>query len=103
VLGAGGTVEEVPLPEDPFLALDEEAALTGQDEERLLLRLGVVEAVGLARLEDVDPHAELLERRRLALERALRSGRPLLAVLRCQPLGVAHVHDEPAVARGSEP
>ncbi len=48
---SGGAVEEVPRPEEPLLALDEQLALAGQHEERLLLRLGVVEAVRLARLE----------------------------------------------------
>ena len=52
VLGAGGAVEEVPRTEEPLLAVDEQPALTGEHEEGLLLRLGVVEAVRLPRLED---------------------------------------------------
>jgi hypothetical protein len=57
VLGPGGTVEEIPRAEEPLLAVDEQPAFPGQDEERFLLRLGVVEAVRLVRLEDgdVDP------------------------------------------------
>jgi hypothetical protein len=47
VLGAGGTVEEVPRPEEPLLTLDEQTALAREYEERLLLRLGVVEAIRL--------------------------------------------------------
>jgi hypothetical protein len=38
-------VDEVPRPEKSLLALDEQPALPGQDEEGLLVRLGVVEAV----------------------------------------------------------
>src|SRR5207237_9350079 len=67
VLGPGGTVEEVPWLEEPLLTLDEEPALSGQYEERLLLRLGVVEAVRLARRQDVEPDAELRELELLAL------------------------------------
>src|SRR5436309_11543498 len=102
VVGPGGTVKEVPRTEEPLLTLDEEPTLPAQHEERLLLRLGVVEAVRLARRQDVEPYAELRERELLALERALRAGRLLSAVLRRQPLGVPYVHDEPAVAGGCE-
>jgi hypothetical protein len=90
-------VEEVPRPEQPLLAVDEQPALAGQDEERLLLRLGVVEAVRLARLQHAQVDAELLELGARVLEpdtRAERLGRP--------PLGVPHVDDEPAVIRGHE-
>ena len=45
-------MEEVPWPEAALLALDEQPALPRQDEERLLIRFGVVEAV-LAGLQDV--------------------------------------------------
>ena len=38
----------------------------------------------------------------LALERALRARRLFFAVLRRQPLGIPHVHDEPAVVGGCE-
>ena len=98
MLCPGGAVEEVPCPEEPLLTLDEQRALPGQHEEVLLLRLGVVEAVRLARLQDVESDAQLRELECLALEGALRAGRLLLAVFRRQPLGVPHVHDEPAVA-----
>ena len=95
-------LEEVPRPNQPLLALDEQRALPGQHQERLLLRLGVVEAVRLTRLQDVQPDADLRELELLALERALRTGRLLVALLRRQPLCVPHVHDEPAVTGGSE-
>jgi hypothetical protein len=78
--------------------LSGECTLLVEGEERLLLILGVVETVRLARLEDVESDAELRELDLLALEGALRAGRPLFAVLRRQPHGVTHVHDEPAVA-----
>ena len=102
VLGPGGAVEEVPLPQEPLLPFDEQRARPGQHEERLLLRLGVVEPVRLARLQHVEADADLREPGRLALEGALRPGRLPLAVLRRQPLGIPHVDDEPAVARGRE-
>ena len=62
----------------------------------------MVEAVRLARLEHVQPDADLPEPVLPALERALRAGRLLLAVLRREPLRVAHVHDEPTLARRCE-
>src|SRR5207244_13402410 len=89
-------------PEEPLLTLDEQPALPGQHEESFLLRLGVVEAVRLARLQDVESDAELRELGRPALEGALRARRLLFALLRRQPRGVPHVHDEPAVAGGCE-
>jgi len=54
VLGAGRQVDEVPRAQRPLLTLDEEEALAVEDEEVLLKRLAVVEAVGLARVEDAD-------------------------------------------------
>src|SRR6266850_1457167 len=98
VLRPGGTVEEVPRAKKPLLTLDEQPALAGQHEERLLLRLGVVEPVRLAGLEDMESDPELPEPELSALEGAFRAGRLLLALLRRQPLGVPYVHDEPAVA-----
>src|SRR5207247_2298982 len=55
------TVHEVPCPQRPLLLLDEQEALAVEDEEVLLRRLGVVEAVRLARLEHADVHPDLLE------------------------------------------
>src|SRR3954453_6760004 len=43
-LRPGRRVKEVPGAETPLLALDEQSALTRHDEERLLIRLGVVDA-----------------------------------------------------------
>ena len=61
--------------------------------------LGVIDAA-LARLEDIDP--ELLELDRgfavLVCEPARRAPR-----LRSEPLGIAHVDDEPALGDGGEP
>ena len=78
VLGPGRAVEEVPWPEAAFLALDEQPALPRQDEERLLIRFGVVEAV-LTGLQDrdVDPELSKLDRRFavLVLEGAPRAPR----------------------------
>jgi hypothetical protein len=79
-------MEEVPWPEASLLALDDEPALSGQDEERLLGRLGVV-GRSLAGLEDgdVDPELRELDGRLavLALEPAGRAPR-----LRGPPLGI---------------
>ena len=62
MLGPGRAVEEVPRPQEPLLPFDEQPALARQNEEILLLRLSVVEAVRLAPLEHVQPDAELRER-----------------------------------------
>ena len=101
MLRPGGTVEEVPGAEASLLALDEQPALAGQNEERLLIGLGVIHAA-LARLEHGDVDPELLELDRgfavLVREPARRSprfGRP--------PLGIAHVDDEPAFRHGGKP
>jgi hypothetical protein len=102
VLGSRRTVKEVPRPKKPFLTLDEQPALAGEHEERLLLILGVVEAVRLARLQDAELDAQLWEREIPAFETAVRTGRLLLTVLRRRPLGIPHVHNEPAVAGGCE-
>src|SRR6185437_3513781 len=60
-------MEEVPGAEMAFLALDDEVALARQHEERLLVRLGVVEAARLAGLEDGEVDADLREATRLEL------------------------------------
>src|SRR5207342_2805462 len=62
VVGPGRAVEEVPGLEVPFLILDDQQALAREHEEVLLHALGVVAAVRLARLEDVDADPVLLER-----------------------------------------
>src|SRR5262249_17646344 len=95
VLGSGRRVEEVPLLEPPFFPFDQQRALPRQHEEVLLLRLRVVAAGRLARWQDVDAYAELLELRVRRLERALGARRLQLPALACQPLGVADVDDEP--------
>jgi len=51
-------VEEVPGPQASLFVLDDQRALARQDEERLLVRLGVVEG-GLPGLEDGDVDPEL--------------------------------------------
>jgi hypothetical protein len=87
---------------EALLAFYEQRALSRQDEERFLLRLGVVQAVRLARFQDMESDPELRELGLRAFEGALGACRALLAVLRGQPLGVPHVHDEPAVGGGGE-
>ena len=57
-------MEEVPAPKASLLVLDEQPALTGQNEERLLIGFGVIDAA-LTRLEEghVDPDLLELDRR----------------------------------------
>ena len=74
-------MEEVPGAETSLLALDQQPALAGKDEECLLIRLGVIEAA-LARLEDGHVDSELRE-----LDRRL-------AVLALEPARRALVSDE---------
>src|SRR3954447_10094665 len=94
-------MEEVPGSEESLLALDEQPALTGQDEEGLLIRLGVVNAA-LPGLEDghIDPELRELDRRLAVLvgEPTRRAPR-----LRREPLGVAHVDDKPTIRDGGKP
>src|SRR5512144_2199071 len=99
MLRPGGTVEEVPRLEASLLVLDEQPALAGQNEERLLIGLGVIDAA-LARLEDghVDPELLELDRRFAVLVREPARRAPRL---RRPPLGIAHVDDEPALGHGS--
>ena len=94
-------MEEVPGPQASLLVLDEQRALPRKDEERLLVRLGVVEA-RLSRLQDgdVDPELGELDRRVAVL---VLEGAPRAPRLREPPLGVAHVDDEPALGDGREP
>src|SRR3954465_2490174 len=94
-------MEEVPGSEESLLALDEQPALTGQDEEGLLIRLGVVNAA-LPGLEDghIDPELRELDRRLAILvgEPTRRAPR-----LRREPLGIAHVDNEPTLSDGGKP
>src|SRR3954464_4633075 len=94
-------MEEVPGSEDSLLAFDEQPALTGQNEEGLLIRLGVVNAA-LAGLEDghIDPELRALDRRLAVLvgEPTRRAPR-----LRREPLGIAHVDDKPTLRDGGKP
>src|SRR3954452_16063606 len=94
-------MEEVPGSEESLLVLDEQPALTGQNEEGLLIRLGVVNAA-LAGLEDghIDPELRELDRRL-----AVFVGEPTRRAprLRREPLGIAHVDDKPTLGGGGKP
>src|SRR5215216_3919908 len=94
-------MEEVPASEESLLALDEQPALTDQNEEGLLIRLGVVNDA-LAGLEDghIDPKLRELDRRLTVLvgEPTRRAPR-----LRREPLGMAHVDDKPTLRDGGKP
>ena len=101
VLRPGRRVEEVPGSEASLLALDQQPALAGENEKRLLIRLGVIDAA-LARLEnrDVDPELRELDRRIAVLVREPARRSP---ALREPPLGIAHVHDKPALRDRGKP
>src|SRR5581483_11837576 len=88
-------MEVVPLPQRPFLALDDEQALALDDEEPLLFRLAVIERARLARLEDVDARAEL----DVLLERDEEAPRAELLV--DEPRELADVPDVPLSHAGS--
>src|SRR4051812_27290596 len=94
-------MEEVPGSETPLLALDEQPALARQDQERLLICLGVVDAA-LTGLEDsqIDPELRELDRRLAVLVRepTRRASR-----LRREPLGIADVNNEPTLSDGGKP
>src|SRR5205807_2056702 len=61
VIGLSGAVHEVPGVKISLLALDDQEALAGQDEEVLLCSLAVVQPHRLSRLEDVEVDAKLAE------------------------------------------
>src|SRR5215212_8664786 len=100
MLRPGRTVEEVPGLQASLLTLDEQPALAGQNEECLLIRLGMIDAA-LTRLEDghVDPELLELDRRLAVLVREPACCAPRF---RRPPLGVPHVDDEPALRRGGK-
>src|SRR5688500_11279793 len=59
VPGLGGTVHEVPLPQRPFLALDDDERLAGEYEEVLLVGFPVVHPDRLAWPEEEQVDSEL--------------------------------------------
>src|SRR6476659_4706044 len=59
VLGPGRAVEKVPLAPRPLLATNDRDALSGQDEKVLLHRFGVVAAIRLTGLHDLDVDASV--------------------------------------------
>src|SRR5947208_3302155 len=95
VLRPRRAVDEVPLLQTPFLALDQEQALAREDEEVLLVFLAVVHARGLSRFEHSDVDPELREAG-IALESRVR------AVVAVEPARLAGVDDKPAFAFGCE-
>jgi hypothetical protein len=88
-------VHEVPAPQLPLLALDDEQPLAVDDEEVLLVGLPVVEPDRLAPLQHVEADADLRELR-FALEDAAQSASAALA-----PACFARVDDERDVALNS--
>src|SRR3954454_7896762 len=94
-------MEEVPGSETPLLALDEQPALARQDQERLLICLGVVDAALLG-LEDshIDPELRELDRRLAVLVREPTRRAPRI---RRKPLSIAHADNEPTLGDGGKP
>jgi hypothetical protein len=101
-------VDEVPRPKRPFLPLDEQQILAGEDEEVLLVGLRVVQPAWLAGFDHRQGDAEAGEPLQLqiwtptqngpvGLEDASRSKR-----LVRQPGRVSDIHDEPALGQGCE-
>src|SRR5215208_8917 len=84
-------IEEVTLPQWPLLLLHDRDALTAQDQKGLLIRLRVIQGVGLPWIQhaDVDPELGKLG---LPLEPAAAS-----EPSRAHPLSIRDVHDEPAL------
>src|SRR5207247_9622046 len=99
VVGVGRAVEVVPRLHEPLLALDEEDALACDDQETLLIRLAVVHARGLARPEDADVEADLVETEIGAL------AQPGIDAhfVRIAPDRLARIDDVPAVAVRDQP
>src|SRR3954468_8212935 len=101
VLSPGRRMEEVPGSQTPLLAFDEQPALTRQNEERLLIRLGVVDAA-LPGLEDshIDPELRELDRWLAVLVREPTRRAPRI---RGKPLSIAHADNEPTLGHGGKP
>src|SRR5215218_6661482 len=97
VVCLSGTVDEVPRSERPLLALDQQQAFAGEDEEFLLVGLTVISPTRLLRLEHRQREADVRERRIVALEDAGGSESRVR-----HPRGVPHVDDEPALAHRCE-
>jgi hypothetical protein len=97
VLRLGWAMHEVPLPQRPLLALDDQQRLAGQDEEVLLVGFPVVHAHRLARREHIETDSNL-RKGRFAFEAQTLSS-PLLVA----PRAVTGVEDEPALPGGHKP
>jgi hypothetical protein len=97
VLRLGGAVHEVPLPQWPLLALDDQKRLAGEDEEVLLIGLPVVHPHLFTPPEHIETDSNLWERR-FAFEAQTLSS-PLLVA----PAAVTGVQDEPALRGGHKP
>jgi hypothetical protein len=97
VLRLAGAVHEVPLPQWPLLALDDQQRLAYEDEEILLIGLPVVHRHLFARGERIETDSNLREVR-FAFE-----AQTLSAPLLVSPGAVTGVQDEPALRGGHKP
>ncbi len=95
-------VHEVPLPQRPLLAFDEQKRFAVEDEEVLLVSFPVVHPDRLARSEDDDGDPELREERLALLVRPPRERQAVPASLAVPPACLPSVDDEPAGAGGRE-
>ena len=97
VVRLGGAVHEVPLPQLPFLAFDDQQRLAREDEKVFLVGFPVVHPDRLTRGQHVETDSDLGELR-LALE-----GDALPTALPVAPAGLPGVQHEPALPGRDEP
>ncbi len=101
VVRTGGAVDEIPLPQRPFLAFDDQERLACEHEEILLIGLPVVHGHRLAGPETGQVDPKLREVRLITLEALeLRADTATFAV---PPRRLARIEDEPALSCGDEP
>lgn len=89
MVGTGGAVEEVPLPQPSLLAIENYEALTVEDEKVLLHGLRVIPAIRLAGLHDLDIHAGVRPAAVLRLE-----ADNCCATRVTERRGVGQIHDQ---------
>jgi hypothetical protein len=86
-------MDEVPGTEPSLLALDQKQTLTRQHKEVLLCILCVVQRIRLARTEDANAEADLIEACVLGLEGGVQA-----ATVRLEPRDTARVDDKPTLS-----
>ena len=90
-------MDEIPLTQRAFLALDDQQRLAADNEEVLLIGLPVVHRHRFPRAEHEEVDSELIELR-FSLEHAHDAARAAI-----EPARIAGIEDEPAVTGRNEP